>query len=717
VLTWTGNLAAGASTVITYSVTVDNPDTGDKTLTTTAASTAAGASCPPGSSNTGCSLTVPVLTPALTITSTASAPTAVPGGTVSYTVTVTNTGQTPYTAATFTDPLSGVLDDAAYNSDATATIGAVTYTSPDLTWTGNLAPGDAAVITFSVTVSSPDTGDHLLASTVTSATPGNNCPADSTDPRCTTSINVAALTIVNTANVSSTTPGSTVAYTVTITDTGQTSYDGATVTDPLAGITDDATYNADATATAGTVTYTSANLTWTGDLVPGQAATITFTVTVNNPDTGDKSLTSTLTSTAAGSTCPPSGPAAACTSTVTVLIPALTITKTATTATTTPGSAVGYTITVADTGPTPYTAATITDSLDGVLNDGTYDNDAAASSGTVSYASPVLTWTGDLAVGASAVITYTVTVNNPDTGDKHLVNTVASTTQGSNCPPGGTDPACTAAVTDLTPALTITKTASVSTTSPGSTVGYTITVADTGQTSYSPATVTDSLSGVLGDAAYNGDAAATAGTVTYASPVLTWTGALAPGGTATITYSVTVDNPDAGGKVLSNAAASADPGSSCPAGSTGSPCGVTVPVIGGALTITAPAGSSLGSVSVGSILSADLGTVQVTDDRGFGAGWTATVSSTSFVTGGGTPAETIPVGDASYNITALSQATGPATFTPVPVTQLSTVPQPVVSATNVAGNTSVTWNPIITVTVPPSAIAGPYTATITHSVS
>jgi len=384
---------------------------------------------------------------------------------------------------------------------------------------------------------------------------------------------------------------------------------------------------------------------------------------------------------------------------------------------TTPGSAVSYTITVADTGPTPYTAATITDPLDGVLNDGTYGNNAAATTGTVSYASPVLTWTGDLAPGQTATITYTVTVNNPDTGDKHLVNTVTSATQGSNCPPGGTSPACTATVTDLIPALTITKTASVSTTSPGSSVGYTITVADTGQTSYSPATVTDSLSGVLGDAAYNGDAAATAGTVSYASPVLTWTGSLAPGGTATITYSVTVDNPDTGGKVLTNTATSTTTGSNCPAGSTGSPCGVTVPVIGGALTVTSPGNSNLGSVSVGSNLSADLGTVQVTDNRGFGAGWTATVSSTNFVTGGGTPAETIPVGDASYNITALSQATGPATFTPVPVTQLSPSPQPVVSATNVTGNTSATWNPIITVTVPPSAIAGLYTATIVHSVS
>ncbi len=59
-----------------------------------------------------------VLTPALTITKTASTTTATPGSTVSYTITVTNTGQVPYTGASVTDPLTGVLDDAAYNGNA-----------------------------------------------------------------------------------------------------------------------------------------------------------------------------------------------------------------------------------------------------------------------------------------------------------------------------------------------------------------------------------------------------------------------------------------------------------------------------------------------------------------------------------------------------------------------------------------------------------------------
>ena len=98
-----------------------------------------------------------------------------------YTVTVTDSGQTPYTGATFTDSLAGVLNDASYNSDATATAGSVSYSSPNLTWTGNLAVGATATITFSVTVNNPDTGDKLMVDTVTSAAAGSNCPAGGTD--------------------------------------------------------------------------------------------------------------------------------------------------------------------------------------------------------------------------------------------------------------------------------------------------------------------------------------------------------------------------------------------------------------------------------------------------------------------------------------------------------------------------------------------------------
>ena len=57
-------------------------------------------------------------TPQLTISLSAGMSTVVPGGTVPYTVTVTNSGQTAYTGATFTDPLTGVLANAVYNANA-----------------------------------------------------------------------------------------------------------------------------------------------------------------------------------------------------------------------------------------------------------------------------------------------------------------------------------------------------------------------------------------------------------------------------------------------------------------------------------------------------------------------------------------------------------------------------------------------------------------------
>ena len=62
-----------------------------------------------------------MLTPALTIVKTASPADRGAGrdrGT--YTITVTNTGQTPYTGASLRDPLTGVLDDATYHGNAPA---------------------------------------------------------------------------------------------------------------------------------------------------------------------------------------------------------------------------------------------------------------------------------------------------------------------------------------------------------------------------------------------------------------------------------------------------------------------------------------------------------------------------------------------------------------------------------------------------------------------
>ena len=237
-------------------------------------------------------------------------------------------------------------------------------------------------------------------------------------------------------------------YTITITNTGQTAYAGITVTDDLSGLLDDAAYDGNAAATAGSVSFTSPALAWTGDLAPGAAATITFTATVSNPDTGNRSLATVITSAAAGNNCAAGSTDPACATLVLVENAALlTMTISAGAASAVAGGVVHYTVTVANAAATPYTGAAFTVDLSGVLDDAAYGGNAAATAGTVSYASPVLSWAGTVPAHGTVTITYTVTVGSPDAGNKILASTLASASAGSNCPAGGTDPRCAATVT------------------------------------------------------------------------------------------------------------------------------------------------------------------------------------------------------------------------------------------------------------------------------
>ena len=141
------------------------------------------------------------------------------------------------------------------------------------------------------------------------------------------------------------------------------------------------------------------------------------------------------------------------------------------------------------------------------------------------------------------------------------------------------------------------------------------------------------------------------------------------------------------------------------------------------MAISAPASANLGSASSPpATISAQLGTVTVT---GTGGGllfpsFTATVSTTAFTTGGGSPHETIPRGAIRYwsgPATAVSGALGtgtPGQPTAAQAVSLST-DQAAFSASGTALSLSVSWNPTLVIQVPESAVAGTYTGTITHS--
>ena len=153
-------------------------------------------------------------------------------------------------------------------------------------------------------MNNPDTGNKILASTISSPSAGSNCPAASPGPRCTATVTVSQLAIDFTASTATTTPGR---HRAVHRDPGQHRADPLPRDQRqhrLHRDRDDATGNGDQTASSGTLSIGATGAVWTGDIPVGATVTITSTVTVNNPDTGNHVLTATAVSAAPGSNCP-----------------------------------------------------------------------------------------------------------------------------------------------------------------------------------------------------------------------------------------------------------------------------------------------------------------------------------------------------------------------------------------------------------------------------
>lgn len=89
----------------------------------------------------------------------------------------------------------------------------------------------------------------------------------------------------------------------------------------------------------------------------------------------------------------------------------------------------------------------------------------------------------------------------------------------------------------------------------GQKVTYTVKVTQSGSGPAS-AVFSDDLSKVLDDATYNNDVSSSIGSAAVSGTKLSWSGTVPVGGSATITYSVTVKSPTAGDRVLTNVVSS-----------------------------------------------------------------------------------------------------------------------------------------------------------------
>ncbi|MCJ0905577.1 isopeptide-forming domain-containing fimbrial protein, partial [Rhodococcus sp. ARC_M6] len=349
--------------------------------------------------------------------------------------------------------------------------------------------------------------------------------------------------------------GDTITYTLNFQNPG-TAAAAIDYTDYLADVMD----NADITAVQATNGLTAAldgqTLKVGGTLAANTTGTVTYTATVKT--LGDKVLNNYL---APGTTTPPTTCDSSTNLCTTHPIPGFELTKTAdpvTGSTVQAGETITYTVTGTNTGKTALTPATITDDLSAVLSSATIVGTPTSSlPGTPSISGSTLTWSGNLAVGQSVVLTYKVKINDGVAAGTVLNNKVTGTAK----PPTGPEITPPAVETNHSvPGFTLAKTAnpvSGSTVQAGETITYTVTGSNAGKATLDPAMITDDLSAVLNNAAIDGPITATIDGAPVAAPALsgttlTWTGVLEAGKSVVLTYKVKIKDGVAAGTVLNN---------------------------------------------------------------------------------------------------------------------------------------------------------------------
>ena len=542
------NLPSGGSATYTASCTISASATG--TLSNTATVTAPGGLTDPTPGNNSATDTDTLGASAdLAITKTDGVTTATPGGSVTYTITASNAGPSNATGATVADTFPASLT-CTWTCVGAGGGMCTASGSGSINGSVNLPAGGSVTYTASCTISAAATGTLSNTATVTAPagvadpSPGNNSATDSD-----TLAASADLSITKTDGVTTATPGGSVTYTITASNAGPSNAAGATVAD---------TFPASLTCTwtcvgagGGTCTASgSGNLDDSVNLPAGGSVTYTASCTISAAATGTLSNTATVTA-PAGVTDPNPGNNSATDSDTLSASADLAITKTDGVTTATPGGSVTYTITASNAGPSNAAGATVADTFPASL---TCTWTCVGAGGGTCTASGSGNINGSVNLPAGGSVTYTAACAISAAATGTLANTATVT-----APAGVTDPNPGNNSATDTDTLTAAPGASVSGTKTvagsfvvGGTVTYTIVLMNdgTGAQADNPGNeLTDVLPATLALVS----ATATSGTAvaTTATNTVTWNGAIAAGGSVTVTITATI-LPNAAGATVSN---------------------------------------------------------------------------------------------------------------------------------------------------------------------
>jgi uncharacterized repeat protein (TIGR01451 family) len=206
------------------------------------------------------------------------------GDVIRYRIVVTNTGQ-------------GTLHHVVVADDKQPALGGFSIDSLD--------PGKSESHEYSITLTKSVSGTVVNTATASADTPPDSQipPTINSDPAGFEVANYATVKSAVPASGSALVPGQRVTYTVKVAQQGSAPA-VASFTDDLAKVLDDATYNGDAKASIGKVSYANAHLVWSGTIPVGQVAVVTYSVTVKAVQhLGDRGLVNSVTSDGCAGVC------------------------------------------------------------------------------------------------------------------------------------------------------------------------------------------------------------------------------------------------------------------------------------------------------------------------------------------------------------------------------------------------------------------------------
>ncbi len=413
---------------------------------------------------------------------TLTAPTTVaPGGSLAYTLTVTNTGSSADTMVTVGDPLPSQVQFAnqSQTSGPAFTLSEMNNTVNDSI--ASLAAGASATIVINTTV-----GGLLTNGTVVSDTAGaGDNGGSTTSPTATTTVNNDADLAVSVSGPSSVIAGSDLTYALTLTNNGPQSAVSVQLQDALpAG----ETFVSQNQVSGPSLTLTQSNGTVNdgiASLPSGASATIDLVAQVGAGVAGNTTLSDTATVSA--SSYDPNSANNSSTAQTTVQPQANLAVSVSAPASVIAGNDLTYTVTVSNSGPLAAQDVTVASSLPAGLTlegqsqtsgpDFTLGQNGNTVSDTIT----------SLAAGASATFTVTGLTASSLANNSSLGSTVTVT--GTNSPSASASATTTMQTqADVQIGMTGPATAGA-----GDSVNYTLTVTNNGPSDAQQVTVTDAL--------------------------------------------------------------------------------------------------------------------------------------------------------------------------------------------------------------------------------